>query len=94
MKLLICHFFHGVVNDVVLMNEARNCVIPNCIFLLMPSVPVLRGSECQDSLCSLVPLAFLHPAAGGSETVLVIKTKTIAVQFTSPSSFCFTHCFW
>lgn len=94
MELLICHFFHGVVNDVVLMNEAHNCVIPNCSFSLMPSEPVLRGSECQDSLCSLVPLAFLRPAARPSETVFVINAKATAVQIISPTLFCYACYFY
>lgn len=94
MKLLICHFFHGVVNDVVLMNEAHNRVIPNCSFSLMPSAPVLRRSKCQDSLCSLVLRAFLHPAARWSETVFVINAKALAVRFISLTLFCHAHYFY
>lgn len=76
------------------MNEAHNCVIPNCSFSLMPSVPVLRGSKCQDSLCSLVLRAFLHPAARWSETVFVINAKAIAVQFISLTLFCRARYFY
>lgn len=93
MKLLICHFFHRVVNDVVLMNEAYNCVILNCSFSLMPFAPVLRGSECQDPLFSAVPLAFLLPAARWSETGFVINAKAVAVQFISLTLFCCAHYF-
>lgn len=79
MKLLICHFFHGVVNDVVLMNEAHNCVIRNCSFLLIPSVPVLRGKNVK-SLCSLIHFTFLCHATGQSQILSVINAEAIVVR--------------
>lgn len=43
MKLLICHFFHGVIRGVVLTNGGHDCV-------MQPSRAVLRGERCQDEL--------------------------------------------
>lgn len=62
------------------MNEAHNCVIQNCSFLLIPSVSVLRGKECQDSLCSLIHFTFLYHATGWSQILFVINAQAIVVR--------------